>query len=158
MPPIKLAPALLPARELYSEQNQTTFGGLRAPVPDLARRALMMPIANLAGGVVDGWVVMLNDAAHVSFAPATASAACLSAPLVKDLKFRFELIHRWRPEGNDFHTAAFDSTPFARVFALRRQRPRAIGHDPNPLLSRASLEYQTAFAARVSLFFSLNVY
>jgi PAS domain-containing protein len=123
--PIKLAPGtvlLVCYSELISHQSEVCEHLFQT-----SRDAMLIasPIANEAGDVLDGWVVMMNDAARefLGFQDSIGNLRLKHLPLVKDLEFRFKLHPPVAPgsvttvtNGDGY---AAEIIRFAHVFAMR---------------------------------------
>jgi len=123
--PIKLAPGtvlLVCYSELISHQSEACEHLFQT-----SRDAMLIasPIANEAGDVVDGWVVMMNDAARefLGFQDSIGNLRLKHLLRVKDLEFRFKL-HPPVESGSVMIAANGDGYDaeiirFAHVFAIR---------------------------------------
>lgn len=123
--PIKLAPGtvlLVCYSELISHQSEVCEHLFQT-----SRDAMLIasPIANEAGDVLDGWVVMMNDAARefLGFQDSIGNLRLKHLPLVKDLEFRFKLHPPVAPGSVTIVTNgdgyAAEIIRFAHVFAMR---------------------------------------
>jgi len=123
--PIKLAPGtvlLVCYSELVSHQSEVCEHLFQT-----SRDAMLIasPIANEAGDVNDGWVVMMNDAARefLDFRDSIGNLRLKHLPRVKELEFRFKLHQPVAPgsvtiaaSGDGYHA---EIIRFANVFAVR---------------------------------------
>ena len=123
--PIKLAPGtvlLVCYSELISHQSEVCEHLFQT-----SRDAMLIasPIANEAGDVLDGWVVMMNDAARafLGFQDSIGNLRLKHLPRVKDLEFRFKLHPPVAPGSVTTVTTsdgcAAEIIRFAHVFAMR---------------------------------------